>query len=191
MLNTMSELGIPERQATEMRERANIIVRHYSKGQHISFHIDEQECDSHVFGFVLMNEHPNGNGLIFRRGVGNYFCLLSSTLICISDNVNLNYVMKEKPGTAFLLTGKARYKWKHGIPPIEFPRISATVRIFKPHLLTPATLEKISKIFAPPLEQTARNGAKEKVVVNLCLNSNRNTSKPAIITSHVDMKVSI
>lgn len=73
VVQTMKELGIPDTQAVEMRERANVIVRHYTKGHHISFHIDEQECDSQVFGYVLQNEHPSGHGLVFRRGESTSF----------------------------------------------------------------------------------------------------------------------
>lgn len=55
--------------------------------------------------------------------------------------------MKEKPGSAFLLANEARYKWKHGIPPIEYPRISVTVRIFKPHHLTPEVFCKVNELY--------------------------------------------
>jgi hypothetical protein len=60
--------------------------------------------------------------------------------------------MKEKRGSAFLLSGEARYKWKHGIPPIEYPRISVTVRIFKTYLLTPAVKAKILSQYVSSLE---------------------------------------
>lgn len=66
----MSQLNISDDRAQEMRSRANIIVRHYARGQHISFHVDEQECDNEVFGYILQNDHPNGNGLMFKRGIG-------------------------------------------------------------------------------------------------------------------------
>lgn len=107
--------------------------------------------------------------------------------------------MKEKPGTAFLLTDEARYKWKHGIPPIEYSRISVTVRIFKPHLLTPEVKDKISKSYTnlekeakeKEREEEARkvSGVKEKLVVNFAPNSNWNKGKPAMVTSPVDIKV--
>ena len=46
-----------------MLARANIIVRKYNKGQHISFHIDERECAAAVFGFILQNDHPQHKGV--------------------------------------------------------------------------------------------------------------------------------
>jgi len=39
--------------------------------------------------------------------------------------------MQELPGTAFLLTHEARYKWKHGLAPVSAVRVSVTCRFFK------------------------------------------------------------
>lgn len=39
--------------------------------------------------------------------------------------------MQEFPGTAFLLTHEARYKWKHGLAPVSAVRVSVTCRFFK------------------------------------------------------------
>lgn len=55
-------------------------------------------------------------GLEFRRG---------------EDKQTLSYVMQEHPGTAFILTHEARYKWKHGLVPVSAVRVSVTCRFFK------------------------------------------------------------
>jgi hypothetical protein len=39
--------------------------------------------------------------------------------------------MQEFPGTVFILTHEARYKWRHGLAPVSACRVSVTCRFFK------------------------------------------------------------
>lgn len=117
---TMQLLGVETSTRDEMISRANVIVREYRPNQHIAFHCDELECDSQVFGFILLNEHLDHRGLVFKRGEGNR---------------EVRYTVEEHPGTAFVMAHEARYNWKHGLPPVSARRISVTVRFFKKTVL--------------------------------------------------------
>ena len=47
----------------------NIIVRHYTRGNHIPFHIDRSCFDEPVIGIVLQNTNPSRKGLAFALSV--------------------------------------------------------------------------------------------------------------------------
>ena len=63
----LTSLG-KEKDLSDLKDRANVIVREYKPGQHIPFHFDELECSSEVCGIILLNEDPECRGLCFQKG---------------------------------------------------------------------------------------------------------------------------
>ena len=74
------------------------------------------KCESEIIGIILKNDHPSQSGLQFTQD-------------------KLKYILYEHPGTIFSMSNNARYHWKHGLPPVNYERISVTCRIFKKNLL--------------------------------------------------------
>ena len=155
------QLGFSEEEQTDMKKRANVIVREYRKGQSISFHTDELECASVVVGVVLQNECAQQRGLVLTRG-------------------NDTFVLEERCGTAFAMRDEARYAWKHGLPPCTGRRISVTVRFFKRKVLDAWVAAGSQLCLAPPRSTlTAVTGA-ERVRVTLTENRNFQNCKAAV-----------
>merc|ERR1712136_640662 len=92
------------------RDKLNIICRRYMPGQGIPFHVDRPGLFAEeVFGCILRN--TSEMGMQFRRKPGGRFRLA------------------ERRGTCFKLSGDARYKWTHGVPPLASgDRFSVTWR---------------------------------------------------------------
>ena len=75
----------------------NVVVRRYSAGDMLAFHVDRQEFGEHACGLVLENGDP-ARGLMLRNG----------------DEDSHAFVWSETPGTAWRLSGDARWIYQHG-----------------------------------------------------------------------------
>lgn len=153
----------------EKIKRCNIIVRRYRPGMSIPFHVDDLKCESSVIGIILENKHPHSNGLQ------------------LTNNEKV-FTMEEHIGTIFCMDGKARYAWKHGLPPVTHERISVTCRVFKEDVYNNyhANAPKVEEV-----DDTSEEVVIQDVNVDLVLNTNRTKTKTVKIKPFFDMKAMV
>jgi len=100
----------------------NIIIRRYRPGDILNFHSDREDFSEKVFGLVLENYEPE-RGLILHQK-------------------EKAFMLDEKPGLVWCLTGDSRYNWEHGYCTYfkskkEKIRTSITFRFFNEERLIP------------------------------------------------------
>lgn len=90
---------------------------------------------------VIVNEYLPGQGIAPHIDLGSCFagviCSLSLASRCVMDftHAGLTHSLALQPGSLLVMSGEARYKWKHGIKPrkiddkiLRARRISLTFR---------------------------------------------------------------
>jgi hypothetical protein len=166
-----------EQELSDLKQRANVIIREYREGQHIPFHFDELECSELVVGIVLMNDAPDSRGLAFRKG---------------EDNATMEYFVREKAGTVFALTGESRYSWTHGLTPCRGRRMSITCRFYKPKVIAAwKDMEESSR--DDDIDNNSDDGAHDvaeskaaaNVRVTLKDGQNAKNLKPVVVSSEI------
>lgn len=143
-------------------ERANVIAREYRPGQKIGFHVDDELCGPRVFGVVLLNKKPEC-GLVLTKG-------------------GVKHVIREEPGTAFLLEEQARYAWKHGLPPAPARRVSLTVRFFRRDVVLPEPIGEHSALMS------AADVPVTSAAVTIVRNNKQSVRKAAVLASPVQFE---
>lgn len=167
----MEEMKL-EREAVDLKARANVIVREYRVGQYIPFHFDDLECSELVLGIILENKGEGNTGLAFRKG---------------EDNVIQQYVVPEVCGTVFSLEGEARYSWTHGLLPCRGRRISITCRFYKQNVIDKwrRDMDALPEDEPLPQEEEAAT-TPANVNVTLCDGRNRSNKKAMVVPSASD-----
>jgi hypothetical protein len=170
-----------EKNLSDLKDRANVIVREYKPGQYIPFHFDELECTSEVCGIILLNEDPECRGLCFQKGD--------------KKNDTLNYTVLEKAGSVFVFSDEARYSWKHGLPPVRGRRISITCRFYKQEVINKwkkdmniAMLEKDRIVIKYNDINEKEKEEKEKITITICDFQNQKKSKPIVVNNDISLE---
>jgi DNA oxidative demethylase len=102
---------VAELAGVQPEDLAEALVQHYPPGAPIGWHRDAPK-----FGLVAGVSLASSARMRFQRGKGDSREVAEVTL---------------EPGSAYVLSGRARWSWQHSIPPVKEDRYSVTFRTLR------------------------------------------------------------